>query len=229
MPSEPQKSRVQAPAAQTMARRRYAARGRLDSTHGRAAQDPGAVALGATRNRGDRARGLRTAVASSVQRARPALAAHENPPELAAGDEARVERVIMRDGKPFAELLELRAVFRKVQRAALVEANVLTELAGQILPESKALHHERQLDRGPALLPHPAPVAPRLLAGDPALLEQHHGQSGAREIVGRRAADDAAADDHDVGCIRQRLAGLVAGELVRGLAPDLLLAAHDLC
>ena len=57
----------------------------------------------------------------------------------------------------------------------------------------------------------PAPVAARLLARDPPLLEQRDLHPALREKPGGRGADDPRTDDHDVDGVRERV-----GERDRG-------------
>ena len=92
---------------------------------------------------------------------------------------------------------KLRVILREVERSALRETDV-AEFRAQLQPQPQAAHHQRQLDRRSALLAHPAPVASRLLAGDPPLLEERDAKAFARQEIRGRAADDAAADDRDV-------------------------------
>ena len=206
--------------------RRYAPRRRLDAAHRAAADDARAPARGAAGDCAPGPRGLGPAVARGVERAGEPAARAENLRELAAGDDFRVESVRARDAEPLRKPGELFLALGEVERAALAEAEVFAEVCGELLPDREALDHERQLDRRSALLAHPAPVAPGLLAGDAALLEQRDRDAGPGEEVRGRAADDAAADDHDVGRLRQRIFRGVEGELVRVARVDLRLAAH---
>src|SRR3546814_16223231 len=68
--------------------------------------------------------------------------------------------------------------------AADLEADVLVQPRDDLVPAAQALDHQRQLAEVAALLADPAPVARRLLAGDPALLAQHHRHPGARQVIG---------------------------------------------
>src|SRR6185503_8701005 len=155
----------------------------LDAAHGATADDARARARRAAGDRSPRPRRLRAPVARRVERAREALAGGKDVLELAAGDDLRVEPVLARDVEPGSELREILVGLCEVESAALPEADILAKLRRQLLPEPEALHHERQLERCAALLAHPAPVAPRLLAGDAALLEQRDGDTFSREEI----------------------------------------------
>src|SRR5438309_1999968 len=72
-----------------------------------------------------------------------------------------------------------------------------------VLPQPQRFARQRNLLPRAALLPAPAPVAARLLAADMPLLDQRDGKPLLRQMVGRRDADDAAADDDDVRLRRQ--------------------------
>src|SRR5580704_3380152 len=74
-----------------------------------------------------------------------------------------------------------------------------------ILPQPQRLAGQRNFGARPALLAAPAPIAARLLRADMPLLDQRDGASLLREMIGRRDADDATADDHNIGLGRQAL------------------------
>src|SRR5689334_238384 len=95
-------------------------------------------------------------------------------------DDPGIETMLACNAQPLFEPRELRFVLRQVKRSALSEADV-AKLLAQFQPQLQAAHHHGQLDGGTALLPHPAPVSSRLLAGDPAFLEERDAQAFACE------------------------------------------------
>ena len=218
MPSDPQKSRVQAPAAQTTAR--VATRPCSVTTP---ETRPAAVSMPRTavrlrtraprapRAAGDRARGARgfgAPVARRVQRARPARRRGEHAVEFATDEEARVERVLARDRRA------IRRARRVAPRSPRDRASrpggsrrPRRAATGNAFHRPQALDHERQFDRRAALLAHPAPVAPRLLAGDAAFLE--HARPTRRSRARKYAAEQPTMPPPTIAtstAARQRIA-----------------------
>ena len=107
---------------------------------------------------------------------------------------------------PLLELGELPLVLRQVHAARGGELEVpLSGLLRESPPDPVRLHHDGQLVAVAPLLAHPAPVAARLLARDPPLLDQRDLRAVPREEPGGRGADDAGADHRDVDGVGQRI------------------------
>ena len=154
-------------------------------------------------------------VARRVHRSRPSnTIGAQDLVQRGAAQHAGVEAVRFCDRQPLRKLVERRTRLGEVERTSLPKSEILAQLGRQALPERQAPDHERKLDRGATLLAHPAPVAPRLFAGDAAFLEQGDRQALACKKIGGRDADDAAADNHDVGRSRQRTYRGVPGPFV---------------
>ena len=225
MPSEPQKSLVHAPPAQTTAevghdpmlgdRGGDAAAGALDATHRAGADDACAGALRAAGEGGARTARFGAPVASRVHRSCPSnTIGAQDLVQRGGAQHAGVEAVRSCNRQPLRKLVERRTRLGEVERTSLPKSEILPQLGRKALPERQAPDHERKLDRGATLLAHPAPVAPRLFAGDAAFLEQGDRQALACKKIGGRDADDAAADNHDVGRSRQRTYRGVPGPFV---------------
>src|SRR6185369_15607881 len=73
----------------------------------------------------------------------------------------------------------------------------------------------------PVLLAAPTPVSARLFTGDVALLEERHREATLREVIGGRRAEDAAADDDDVGLGRETLIAVNALDVGRHVPMNL--------
>jgi hypothetical protein len=97
----------------------------------------------------------------------------------------------------------------QIGNAALAEAGLGADALVHAAPQVQRFDGERDLARIAAHLPAPAPVAARLLGADLALLAQHHVDAAFAQFERRAGADDAAADDHDAGALRD---GVVADD-----------------
>ena len=120
------------------------------------------------------------------------------------GQQARVN--LMRAGMfgPVLKPLHLAVGLGQIQDAGLPEPKAIAKLGGELFPDGKAFHHDRQLARVPALLAHPAPVAARLFARDAALFAQGDGQTLLPQEPRRHHPDDAAPDDDHIRPRRKR-------------------------
>lgn len=171
----------------------------IDVLHGDARQHLGAGALGGVRQ------GLRGEVRVGLTVTRRLDATDERVDEhwdalqdLLAAEQARLEAEGGRSLAPRLEGRHLLRVVCKVDVAGGEPAHVLAELVRQACPQAPRLDGGRDLAQVAPVLPHPSPVAARLLAGDPALLQQCDPQPAAREVVRGAAAHDAAAHHHHV-------------------------------
>jgi len=143
---------------------------------------------------------FRPAVARRGQRTLPASRQpRQHPVQLIPGQQPAVEL------KRLADLLQPSLPLRQflpgpaqIHDAAAAEAGLGAHQAVQLRPQPQRLHRQRNLERIPAHLAAPAPVAAGLLAGDLALFAQHHRDTFAGEEKRRADADDAAADDDGV-------------------------------
>src|SRR5262249_36845079 len=92
----------------------------------------------------------------------------------------------------------LRAV-ADIEDAGAAKAGLPADTRVQAFPETQRFDDQRQLARVAAHLADPTPVPARLLAGNDALLAKHHRDAALGELQRGRGADDAAADDDDIG------------------------------
>ena len=109
--------------------------------------------------------------------------------------------------EPSFQLRQLGRVLGEIHDAALAKAGFGLDPLVHALPQPQALDDQRNFARIAAHLAAPAPIAARLLAGDVPLLAQRDRDALFREKQRRAGADDAAADDYDIGARRQRLVG----------------------
>ena len=116
--------------------------------------------------------------------------------------QAAVELVGLGVLEPGREARRVGIVLDEIGDPTDLPADVLAERCGDLCPELEAADDQRQLCRITALLANPAPVARRLLAGDAALLAEHHGHAQLLQEPGGRDAGNAAADDDDLGRLR---------------------------
>ena len=174
----------------------------VDAAHGTARQDCCALAGSAPGYRGPCQVRFGTPVIGRVQAAGPGLvgAAYELV-HLGIAEHAGLEAVILGDDQPVLEGGDFLLVLRREHAAAACEAGLFAELVGKSVPDADALHHDGQLARVTALLPHPAPVATGLLTGYVSLFAQRDVDALLREKPCRGHAEDAAADDDDIGGI----------------------------
>ncbi|MCY1519956.1 hypothetical protein D9M68_547210 [compost metagenome] len=109
---------------------------------------------------------------------------------------------------PLGPAIELGLVIRQIEQAAAAETEVFAEVSGDLLPEREALGRQRQFARVAVLLAAPAPVAAGLLGADTALLHQGNAHALTGHEIGGAYANDAPADDDDIGAFRQLRTGL---------------------
>ena len=87
--------------------------------------------------------------------------------------------------------------------------NPVSAPARAFMPSHRRQDLQGEGDLG-EIAPHlaaPAPIAARLLARDPAFLAECHRHAALGEKERGRGADDAAADDDDIGLSRQLCCG----------------------
>ena len=155
------------------------------------------------RRRGDRRRGhlrLGLAVARRVEGAGPGFCgAGQQARDLGAVDDPRVELVVAGMIEPAGEAREVVLVLGEIHDAAGAKPGLGLDPLVHPLPQPQALDDQRDFAGVARHLAAPAPVAARLLAGDVALLAQHGRDAPLGEEQRGAGADDAAADDHDIG------------------------------
>src|SRR5262249_14369631 len=88
------------------------------------------------------------------------------------------------------------------QVPALDPLEVGAQLGLEPAPQPVGLDHQRDFPGIATLLADGSPVAPPLPPRDLARFQQQRRHAPAREVVGGGAADDPAADDHDLGSTR---------------------------
>ena len=182
----------------------HLARLRLERAHRAVLVNACPARRGRTRERRHRALRIGARVTRREQGALEApFALAQQRIRLDRRQQPRVELVLARVRQPVFEAREVGVGLRDVSDAVLGPADVLVDLARDVLPQPQRQDDRRQFARIASLLPDPAPVARRLLAGDHALLAQHYRHAGHGEIVRGRDARDTAADDHDLTRLRQ--------------------------
>ncbi len=102
-------------------------------------------------------------------------------------------------GLPAVEVVHLGFCGGDVDVAFLRPSERLAEFGFEPLPELAGMDAEGEFLEVAAVLAHPAPVAARLFVRDGTLFQQHNGLPAFREVVGGGRADDAGADDDDIG------------------------------
>ncbi len=151
---------------------------------------------------------LGLAVARRVERAGPGFGdAGQQPRHLGAVDQPRVELVFAGMLQPSLHVAELLRGFAEIHDARGAKAGFRIDGAVHPFPQPQALDDQRDLAGIARHFAAPAPIAARLLAGDVALLAQHDRNAALRQKKRRAGADDAAADDHDIGAGRELFVG----------------------
>jgi hypothetical protein len=117
----------------------------------------------------------------------------------------RVNLLFARDLGPFLPGRQFFRILGQEQDARTPKAGIDTGIALHVLPQAQRLAGKRDFGARTALLAAPAPIAARLLRADMPLLDQCNRLPLLRQVIGRRDADDAAADDDDIGLRRQAL------------------------
>ena len=125
-----------------------------------------------------------------------------------------------RDLGPFLPGGQLFGIFGQEQNAGTPKAGIDAGIVLHILPQTQRLARQRDFGARAALLAAPAPIPARLLRADMPLLDQRDGVSLLRQMIGRRDADDPAADDDDIGLRRQ---AFVAGDTAERRGHEILL------
>ena len=117
--------------------------------------------------------GLGAAVTGRIQGTRPLnrSSVHELP-ELGTRQQARIDTEVFRDTEPAGKLVELLVRSRREETATASETDVFTNVLCEVVPDSETLEHHGDFARVTTLYPDPAPVAPRLLAGNVAFLAE---------------------------------------------------------
>ncbi|MHC2316402.1 hypothetical protein ACVINX_001169 [Bradyrhizobium diazoefficiens] len=120
--------------------------------------------------------------------------------------------LLARDRGPAFPAGELVLALGQEQDAGAAEAGIDAGVVLHVLPQPQRLARQRNLLTRAALLAAPAPIAARLFAADMPLLDERDGKPLLRQMIGRRDADDAAADDDDVGLRRQAFVAIYTVE-----------------
>ncbi len=181
-------------------RRRDLSARHLQAAHGAVRQDRGAQPGRGAGDGGRRLGGFGASVAGSEQAAveRPRRAGHE-PVQLAGRQNPRFDLILPRLFQPSLAGRQLGRRVGQMQDAPLMEPDVRLDFPFDAAPDAQALDDEGHLPGITALLAAIAPVAAGLLAGDAPLFAEGDGDPAPGQEVGRRAADDAAADDDHIG------------------------------
>ena len=185
----------------------------LQPARGAALMDGHAVLACGGRERRHGHRRLGAPVARRVQAADPFLGiAGQALGDLGRRQDGRVDLHLARRCGPSLPAGQLVLALGQEQHAGAAEAGIDTGVVLHVLPQPQRLAGQRNLLTRTALLAAPAPIAARLLAADMALLDQRDGETLLRQMIGRRHADDAAADDDDVHLRRQAFVAVYTGE-----------------
>ena len=120
--------------------------------------------------------------------------------------------LLARDLGPFLPGGQFRRVLGQEQDAGAPKAGIDSGVVLHVLPQAQRLAGKRDFGARAALLAAPAPIAARLLGADMPLLDQRDREPFLRQMIGRRNADHAAADDDDIGLRRQALVACYAAE-----------------
>jgi hypothetical protein len=89
-------------------------------------------------------------------------------------------------------------ILRHPEDAGAAETDIGADLLPHIAPHLEADARQWNLVAVAPLLAAPAPIAAGLLGADMPLLDQRDGAPLLRQMMGRRDADDPAADDDDI-------------------------------
>src|SRR5262245_8611354 len=147
--------------------------GCLDAPHGASLEDRSALAEGGI---GDCRRGLLwlgAAVARRIERRRPApRGAWQEPVDLVRSDEAGVNLVRLSLAEPGLVLCRLSRRLAEIDDASLAKPGLGVGARIHALPQPHRLNGEWDFGEIAPHLAAPAPIAARLLAGDPPFLAQ---------------------------------------------------------
>ena len=178
--------------------------GCLDAGHHRVREQPGAKALGGVREGFGGLARLRVRVLRRVERALPASGEFRHlRREFARREHARAQPGTRAERGGVFEAGHVVVGLGRYKDAAADEFQVRLQLAAERFPHLARQRREPDFGFVPTLLADEAPGAAGLLAGDRAALDQRHGHARARQIIRAGTADDAAADDGDVGIQRK--------------------------
>jgi hypothetical protein len=103
-------------------------------------------------------------------------------------------------------------IFGQEQDTGTPKAGIDAGVALHVLPQVQRLASKGDFGARAALLAAPAPIAARLLRANMPLLDQRDGVSLLRQMIGRRDADDATADDNDINLRRQAVIACYTAE-----------------
>src|SRR3984893_11217398 len=113
---------------------------------------------------------------------------------------------------PFLPCGQFLRVLGQEQDTGTPKAGINAGVVLHVLPQAQRLAGKRDLGARAALLAAPAPIAARLLRAHMPLLDQRDRMPLLRQMIGRRDADDATADDDDINLRRQALIACYTAE-----------------
>ena len=119
--------------------------------------------------------------------------------DFVGAEKAGGDLKLARAGEPGFVLVDVALAFAEIDDAGLAKAGFGADLLVHALPQAQALDGERYFRFVSAHRPAPAPIPARLLAGDSSLFAKRDRDAFLGEIEGGADADDAAANDDDVG------------------------------
>ena len=106
---------------------------------------------------------------------------------------------LARVGEPGFVLVDVALVFAEIDDAGLAKAGFGADLLVHALPQAQAFDGEGYFRLVSAHRSAPTPIPARLLSPDSSLLAKRDRHAFLGEIEGGADADDAAANDDDVG------------------------------
>ena len=122
---------------------------------------------------------------------------------LVAIDETHVDAVGLALRDELREGRGLRLGVRVDETTLGPQTEVVVEHAGQLLQFTAQVHDQLELRAwSPGVEPDVAEVAAGRAVGEVVRFQQRHRCTAKGEVIRRRGAHDAAADDQDVGCVR---------------------------
>ena len=150
----------------------------LDTAGGAILMDGSAAPTGRFRNRRRGLRGLRTPVTRRVQPADPFLGrARRHGARFGRAEDMAVDLLLACHVRPAFPARDIGRVLGHVKNAGAAESGFRTDLLVQRAPGLERVFDQRQFRPVTRGLAHPAPIAARLLAGDPAFLDERDRQA----------------------------------------------------